>query len=103
MKEQSQTTGQIRPVQFALIAANPIVFAVLIVLFHQAPATFLWFGLGLSIVALLLVRLLSGFAILGQRRLRFGSSKPLHVWQTPVLWVPVAVAAVLMVFWWFVA
>ena len=103
MKEQSQTTGQIRPVHFALIAANPILLPALMVLFHQAPPTFLWFGLGLSIVTLLLVRFLYDFAIIGQRRPRFGNSKPLHVWQTPVLWVPVAVVVVLLAFWRFVA
>ncbi|MDA3915247.1 hypothetical protein [Oleiagrimonas sp.] len=103
MNELEQKPRQMRPAQFAIIASMPVVFALLLVLFQQAPPSFLWFGLGLSIVALLLVRLLSGFAFFGRRRLHFGSSKPLRVWQTPILWMPVAIVAIFLVFRWFVA
>ena len=98
MNGQTRKGGPPRPAYFVATVATPVVFAVLQVLFGSAPVVTIWFGLGMSIVLFLLFRLLLGFSPLGRRRLHFGRSAPLKFWQAPVLWLPVVVVVVTIVF-----
>lgn len=102
MNGQVQKGGPLHPVHVVVAAATPVVFAAFQVLVGSAPTAMLWFGLGMSVVAFLLFRVLSGFAPLARRRLRFGQSAPLKLWQAPVFWIPPAVVAVTVVFLWYV-
>lgn len=104
MAERPQQNRKVGPAYIALVAATPLVFVALQVIFGSAPVSMLWFGLGMSIVAFVLFRFLSGFVPFGRRRLHFGrSSAPLRIWQAPVLWVAVVVVVAIVSFWWFAA
>ncbi|MGH9439318.1 MAG: hypothetical protein ACRD22_15835 [Terriglobia bacterium] len=102
MNDQMQTRGVLHPAYVVISAAMPMVFVAFQVLFGSAPIATLWFGLGISVVVFLLFRLLSGFAPLGRRRLRFGQSAPLKLWQAPIFWLPLVVVAGVIVFLWYV-
>ena len=102
MVEQMQKSASLHPAYVIVAATTPVVVAALQVFFGAAPIVMLWFGLGLSVVAFFLFRLLSGFAPFGRRRLRFGQSAPLKLWQAPVFWLPVIVVVLAVVFLWYV-
>lgn len=102
MNEQPQKRAPLPPAYLVVVAVTPFVLAVTQVLFGSAPIDLLWFGLAMSMVAFLLFRLLSGYAPLGRRKLRFGQPAQLKLWQTPVFWLPFVVVAIAVGFLWYV-
>jgi len=82
-------------------AAFPLVLSVGQVVFASAPMFMLWIGAGLSLAVFLV--LWFGAIWLQRARPQFGKAVVIRAWQAPVLWVPVAVAIVILLFYGFSA
>ena len=74
-----------------LAAASSLVLPVWQVLFESAPLFMLWIGVGLSVAVFLVLWLRVIW-------LQYGKTVVMRPWQVPVLWITVAVAAYMMLF-----
>lgn len=78
------------------VATFPFLVSIGQVLLASAPLSTLWVGAGMSVLVALL--LWAGTAWLRRARPRFGKAVALRLWQAPVLWVPVVLAVVVVLF-----
>jgi len=74
-----------------VVASCPLVIAGMQVLIGSAPLAMLGFGAGMSVVAFLMFRFLSGLRVFGAGSVQFGRTAALRVWQAPIVWVPIVV------------
>ena len=91
------TKPQARPYPPYLAAAVPFLLSGGQVLFVSAPLLVLWIGIALSVAVFAV--LWAGAIWLQRAKPRFGKAVPLRVWQAPVVWLPVLIAIVILLFY----